>query len=125
VPVIKFVAQVIAGNYVDAIEQFYAEDASMQENQAAPRMGRDKLIAHERSAIARVQSIRTKHASIVAINGDTVVIHWIFTIVYKTGDVMTLDEITWQEWSGKSANSATSKIVRERFYYDSAQLEVS
>ena len=40
----EFVATVISGRYVEAIEEFYAENASMRENQAEPRVGRDALV---------------------------------------------------------------------------------
>ena len=33
--------------HAEAIEEFYAEGASMREKQAAPRVGRDVLVANE------------------------------------------------------------------------------
>jgi hypothetical protein len=41
-----FIALVENGRYVQAIEEFYHPDASMQENTAAPRLGREALVAH-------------------------------------------------------------------------------
>ena len=38
------IARVEAGKYVEAIGEFYAEDASMQENLQPPRKGRDALV---------------------------------------------------------------------------------
>ena len=40
-----FIATVERGEYVEAIERFYAEDASMQENAGEPRVGRGALVA--------------------------------------------------------------------------------
>ena len=37
----EFIAAVVSGDHAGAIERFYTEDASMQENAAAPRVGRD------------------------------------------------------------------------------------
>jgi len=37
--------QVESGDYVGAIENFYHADASMQENNDPPRVGRDILVA--------------------------------------------------------------------------------
>ena len=34
-----FIAQVVSGDHVGAIRDWYAEDATMQENQAEPRAG--------------------------------------------------------------------------------------
>jgi ketosteroid isomerase-like protein len=111
-----FVATVVAGEYVQAIENFYAPDASMQENQAPPRVGRNALAVHERAALTRVQSIRTTLAEVLANEGDRVVIHWVFEITDGAGKVRILDELAVQEWRDE-------KIFREQFYYDPAQLK--
>jgi len=42
----RFIARVESNAHVEAIEEFYTEDASMRENFAPPRVGRDKLVAH-------------------------------------------------------------------------------
>jgi predicted DNA-binding protein YlxM (UPF0122 family) len=39
----EFIAAVVSGDHAGAIERYYTEDASMQENAAAPRVGRDVL----------------------------------------------------------------------------------
>ena len=39
----EFIAAVVSGDHAGAIERYYTEDASMQENPAAPRVGRDGL----------------------------------------------------------------------------------
>ena len=112
VTVAAFIELVRSGQYVEAMERFYADDASMQENSAESRRGLATLIAHEQTALTTVQSIVTKHAELVAHDGDAVVIHWVFIITDKHGVARTLDEIAWQHWRGE-------KILRERFYYDS------
>jgi ribosomal protein S24E len=111
-----FVALVAAGDYVRAIEDFYAPDATMQENQSLPRVGRDVLAAHERTALTRVQSIRTTLAEVLTNENDRVVIHWVFEITDSAGKMRTLDELAVQKWHGE-------KVIREQFYYDPAQLE--
>jgi SnoaL-like domain len=110
-----FIATVVAGEYVQAIENFYAPDASMQENQSSPRVGRDSLAARERTALMRVQSIHTSLAEVLANENDRVVIHWVFAITDSTGKMRTLDEFGVQAWRDE-------KIFREQFYYDPAQL---
>jgi hypothetical protein len=42
------------GRYVEAIEAFYHEDASMQENLDQPRRGRDTLIKGEQRSSRRI-----------------------------------------------------------------------
>jgi hypothetical protein len=43
----RFIARVEQNAHVDAIRDFYTEEASMQENNAPPRVGRDVLIKHQ------------------------------------------------------------------------------
>ena len=43
----RFIARVVRNAHVEAIEEFYTIDASMQENHLPPRVGRDTLAAQE------------------------------------------------------------------------------
>lgn len=108
-----FIAAVESGDHVGAIERFYHDDASMQENAAAPRTGREALVAHEKKALANLERMETLPAEAVVHDGDRVAINWIFEMTGKDGKVRRLDEVALQEWRGE-------KIVRERFYYDPA-----
>ena len=106
----EFIAAVVSGDHAGAIERYYTEDASMQENAAPPRVGRDVLVAHERAVLERVKSvISTCVASVV--EGDRVAIHWIFELTSRSGRVHRVDEVALQEWRG-------DRIFRERFFYD-------
>ena len=42
----RFIARVESNAHAEAIAEFYAEHGQMRENQAAPRVGRDHLVAH-------------------------------------------------------------------------------
>ncbi len=108
-----FVDAVVNGDHADAIRDFYHVEASMQENDAEPRKGRDALIKHERAALARVQSIYTHPPSKVLVDGDSVVIVWRFDMTDREGITRRLDEVTLQTWQG-------DRILIERFVYDSA-----
>jgi ketosteroid isomerase-like protein len=112
-----FIASVVSGRHVEAIERFYAPHASMQENMSPPREGRDTLVASERAALARHKEIATRPVDFYAIDGDRVVIHWIFDFTTLDEKQFSLDEISMQRWEGDN-------IVEERFYYDPAQFRV-
>jgi hypothetical protein len=75
----EFIAVVESGDHAGAIERYYTEDATMQENASPPRMGRDVLIAHEQTALARMSKVYSKCVSSV-IEGDRVAIHWNFEL---------------------------------------------
>jgi ketosteroid isomerase-like protein len=109
-----FVALVEAARYVEALEQFYHRDASMQDNQQPPRLGLDKLIADERATMARFQTMKTDPVSDLLIDGDKVMIRWRFTFTPAEGPPMVMEEIALQRWAG-------DRIAEERFFYDPRQ----
>jgi hypothetical protein len=111
-----FVAQVLGGDHVGAIRDWYADDASMQENQDAPRVGREVLMEDERQMLARVAAVKTELLAPPMVDGDRVAIHWRFTFTSKTGVDRGFEEIAWQTWRG-------DKIWREVFFYDPAQTQ--
>jgi len=113
--VLSLIAMVEAGKYVEAIEAFYTEDATMQENNEPPRGGRDLLVAGEKKMLAAHQAARTLAGSTFLQEGNRVVIHWTFEFTRRDGGRFRMDELALQRWRG-------DRIVEERFYYDPAQL---
>ena len=109
-----FIATVESNDHAGAIERYYTEDASMQENAAAPRVGRDVLVAHERAVLERMAQVYSKCVS-SAVEGDRVAIHWNFEMTDKAGKTRRFDEVALQEWRG-------DRIFRERFFYDPATI---
>lgn len=112
----EFIATVESGDHVGAIERFYLEDASMQENSAPPRMGRALLVEFEKGALARLKDMKTRKVKTWLVDGDHVVINWVFEMTDLGGATRILDELALQTWSG-------DRIQHERFYYDSARLK--
>jgi hypothetical protein len=110
----RFIRRVEENAQAEALEEFYTEDASMQENQATPRVGRDAHIANERSVFSRVQSVTSKCVRPAFLNNDRVVIRWIFHFEWLDGTVTDMDEIAYQRWEG-------DRIAEEKFFYDPAQ----
>jgi SnoaL-like domain len=110
----RFVARVEANQHVEAVEEFYAENSSMRENQAAPRIGRDAHIANERRFLSRLKSLTSKCVRPIFVNEDLVVIRWNFTFESHDGTFVAMDELTYQRWEGE-------RIVEETFFFDPAQ----
>ena len=108
-----FVAMVEAGDYVEAIRQFYTDDATMQENLGTMRSGLAALAAGEETVLKTVH-ITTRPGTVFAVDGDRVAVNWVFDIVLADGRRYALDEVAWQFWRG-------DRIAQERFYYDPAQ----
>ena len=108
------IALVEKGEYVEALEQFYAQDASMQENNEPARIGLASLVEHERKVLAGLKEMRTNPVDWFVVDGDRVVINWVFEFIDPAGRKYRLDELAHQLWRG-------DRVVRERFYYDPVQ----
>jgi hypothetical protein len=111
----RFIARVEQNAHAEAIQEFYTEDASMQENFAPPRVGRDKLVAHERQVLSRAESVQSTCVRPVFVNGDRVVIRWIFQFQWKDGSSTRIEELAYQRWE-------SDRVAQEQFFYDPAQL---
>jgi len=111
----RFVATVVGGDFVGAIERFYGEDASMRENLAAPRLGRDLLVRHEQQVMSAFKSLTASLIGAPLVRGDQVAIQWRFEFTPHQGAPTTLQEIAWQRWDG-------DRIVEETFFYDPGQM---
>jgi hypothetical protein len=110
----RFITRVEANAHVEAIEEFYTESASMQENNAPPRVGRHALVAYEAAALARASSVRSACVRPAFVNGDHAVIRWIFEFTWKDGSTGRIEELAYQRWEGE-------KIAQEQFFYDPKQ----
>lgn len=111
----RFVQLVTAGHFVEAMTEFYAPEATAQENCAAPRVGLPALIAHERATLAAFPRVEASCPTPPLICGDRAVIHWRFSFHDAAGRSTVLEELAYQTWRGE-------QLVAERFFYDSRQL---
>ena len=111
----RFIALVERNAHVEAVLQFYTADASMQENQSAPRVGREAHAANERRVLAKAKSLISTCVRPVFVDGDKVVIRWIFRFEWQDGTVTRMEELAYQRWVGEC-------IAEETFFYDPAQL---
>lgn len=110
----RFIARVEQNAHVEAIQEFYTENASMRENQAAPRVGREVLVANERQVLSRAESVQSTCVRPVFVRGDLVVIRWIFQFKWKNGSSTRMEELAYQRWEGE-------RVAEEQFFYDPSQ----
>ena len=110
----RYIARVESNAHVEAVQEFYTEGATLQENQDAPRVGRDAAVANERRVLARARSISSICVRPALVTGDHVVIRWIFRFEWLDGSVTRMEELAWQRWEGE-------RIAEETFFYDPAQ----
>lgn len=110
----RFIRRVEDNAHAEAVEEFYTEQASMQENFEPPRVGRELHVATERRVMARARTVRSTCVRPVFVNGDHVVIRWIFTFDWQDGTRTHMEELAYQRWDGE-------RIAEEQFFYDPAQ----
>jgi len=109
-----FIARVEQNAHAEAVEEFYTENASMQENQEPPRTGRGNHVANERRVLAKAKRVESKCVRPIFVAGDYVVIRWIFRFEWLDGTVTHMEELAYQRWEGE-------RIAEETFFYDPAQ----
>ena len=111
----RFIARVEENAHSDAIEEFYTIGASMRENLSPPRVGRDVLVANERKVLSRAKAVYSKCVRPAFVQGDRVVVRWMFRFQWLDGTITEMEELAYQRWEGE-------RIAEEQFFYDPAQL---
>jgi len=110
----RFVARVEENAHAEALEEFHTADATMQENQGVPRVGRDAHVANERRVLARAKALTSKRIGPVFVRGDHVVIRWLFRFEWMDGTVTEMEDLAYPRSEGE-------RIAEETFFYDPAQ----
>jgi tmRNA-binding protein len=111
----QFIRAVESNKHDLAIAQFYTENASIQENQSPPRVGKMLLVKNEARTLAKAKSVNSKCILPYFIHGNTVIIKWHFRFEWKDGTYSEIEEIAYQNWQDE-------RIHKEQFFYDPIQL---
>jgi len=110
----KLVRYVEANRILDALDELYADDVSMQDNLNPPVVGKDANRERERAFFGSI-TVHQNRALSVAVDGDQAVIHWLFEFTGADGKRYRMDQLSHQQWKN-------GRVVKERFYYDSANI---
>lgn len=105
-----------SGQGVEALDSFYADHATMRENNEPPRAGKEALLRFERAAQASVVNLRSTCIRPILIAGETCVIRWRFEYTTKDGKAVRFEELAYQRWQGEL-------IEEEQFFYDPGQFK--
>lgn len=100
------------GQTIEAMERFYADDITMQENEQSPRVGKAVCLEHERRMLAGVTTMRGELIH-QAINEKTGVVfsEWQYAFTDLSGQRFLLTEVSVQQWHKELIRS-------EKFYYN-------
>ena len=110
----RFIARVEENAHAQAVDEFYAEDCVIRENQDEPRVGRGVQAARERAILARAGAMESRCIPPVMQAGDHVAIRWIFEFHWPDGTLTRMEEVALQRWEGE-------RIAEETFFYDPFQ----
>jgi ketosteroid isomerase-like protein len=109
------VGYIQTGRILEAMTEFYADNATMRENNNPPTVGLAANIEREKQFLAYVKQWKSLNVEAVGVDpakGKTLVqINFVFDAV--DGKTVTYDQVAVQTWKD-------GKIVDEKFYYDSA-----
>lgn len=100
------------GQTIEAMDRFYADDVTMQENEQPLRIGKAVCLEHERRMLAGVMSMQAKLINQV-INEQTGIVfsEWQYTFTDLSGQQFSLLEVSVQHWRNEL-------IYKEKFYYN-------
>ena len=104
------IAKAEQGKFLEAIQEFYAENATMQENSQPPRVGLAALLENERRVLASLKEIRVNRADSFLVDGDRAAINWVYLFIDTRGREIRRNEVAYQVWKD-------GRIISERFFY--------
>ncbi|MEM7357247.1 MAG: SnoaL-like domain-containing protein [Acidobacteriota bacterium] len=106
---------ILAGQIMEAFEKFFAEDCTMQENSNEPTVGKDANRQRELDFLGAVDQVHGIElvASATATGDGVSFSEWTFDMTMKGGDRKKLVQTSVRRWRD-------GRVIRERFYYDSA-----
>ncbi len=104
-----------AGRFLEAMNEFYAEDVQMQENGNPPTIGLRANIEQARQFLDSVKEWKTVEVKASVVWGDVSFYETVLDWVTTAGSPVRLEQVAVARWRD-------GKIVHERFYYDPAVL---
>ncbi|MEL7474408.1 MAG: nuclear transport factor 2 family protein [Planctomycetota bacterium] len=104
------------GKILEAMEAFYADNTSMQENSNAPTVGLAANIEREKQFLASVKEWKSLSVSAVAVeetgpDSGVAFIEYDFDFISTEDQPVRYEQVTVQHWNN-------GKIERERFYHE-------
>lgn len=107
------------GETIKAIELYYAEHVTMQENEEPPRIGKDVNLAQEKKNVAGVKSAKcTLLRQVIDETQGLVFSEWRLIFTYPNDETYQITEISVQNWQD-------GLVIKEKFYYQKSFLITS
>lgn len=109
----NFAKMIGEGKLLEAFDTYYSDEVSMQENEAAPRVGRDENRKAEEVFVNGLTKINSIVILGVAIGENYSVLEYQLDVEHKDYGRINKKQVSVQHWKD-------NKIISEKFYYDTA-----
>lgn len=102
---------ILDGKILEAFDQFYADDISMQDNNNPARVGKAENRTYEEAFVNGLTEFRGARVISTIISDDLAVTEWWFDYTHKDYGVRNYKQLAVQRWKN-------GQIVEEKFYYN-------
>lgn len=99
------------GRILDAINEFYAEDAAMQENDQAPTVGREANLEREKQFLSTVKEWKGFDVTAKGVGDDVTFYETVMDWVASDGTPVHVEQVVVAKWQD-------GRIIHERFYHN-------
>ncbi|MBX3358576.1 MAG: hypothetical protein KF745_09110 [Phycisphaeraceae bacterium] len=103
------------GKILEAMNEFYDPDVSMQENAGAPTVGLTANIEREKQFLAQVKKWKGYTVTALGVGDNTTFVENIIEFVNTAGQDVRQMQVAVQRWND------AGKITSEHFYYDASK----
>jgi hypothetical protein len=114
----ELISWIKQGKIIEAMSEFYAHDAAMQENSKPATHGLEANIEREKQFLAQVKEFHGFEALTIGIDHPqgVALIESRMEFTNTQGDRVRLEQVSVQRWKN-------GKIVHERFYYNATNTD--
>jgi ketosteroid isomerase-like protein len=99
------------GRIIDAINEFYAEDAVMQENSLPPTVGREANLEREKQFLNTVKEWKGFEVTAKSVGEDVTFYETVMDWVTTDGTPVHVEQVVVAKWRD-------GKIIKERYYHN-------
>ncbi|MCX6754308.1 MAG: nuclear transport factor 2 family protein [Candidatus Nomurabacteria bacterium] len=99
------------GKIMDAFEKHYADNVVMQENETAPRVGKDVNREYEKAFVEGIVEFHGGKTLGIAVGDNYSTVESFMDVTHKDWGRVARTQVAVQKWEN-------GKIVNEKFYYD-------
>ncbi len=101
---------VIKGKMSEALDKFYCDNVSIQENDKAPTIGKAANLAREKTFFSKVECFNTTEVLASGVGGQTTFSTWYVDFVHKELGRLEFTQVAVRTWSDH-------RVAKEVFYY--------